>query len=346
MMQSVAAEVIDDWSPGIQAYASSPVGKVDFASGSANETEMQLSTCIPLWCASKPVLVQVALAIAEARGLSPEDDITVLLPPSLRRPVRSIPLDSVFAHRAGLSALRMYQVLCTNVAGRRMLAEDSWAAAAAPQDQAFADYTPFVIAEAIVEQSYSAPAGEVLDGLLAAVGIEELRFSNFECLPLGWWWGRSRGRWIPMLGHAIPGELMKLTPALGGVGSARGLGAWYESLLQQFGGSSCGSSLFPSGGYLESMLASSSEEFDSNLKRVCGFSAGFAYPMSGHGVAQSGRSLGHSGWMGRVLCMADIDDGVAVSLVLNGVEFDCPEAIEGIRERALGCLKADLLAVS
>jgi CubicO group peptidase (beta-lactamase class C family) len=116
-------------------------------------------------------------------------------------------------------------------------------------------------------------------------------------------------RLFPLLHDRAWSVCSEISPVLGGLASARGLGRWYEMILAE-------------GSYRhaldESLLTRRGRCQDDVLGRSCDFSAGFMIGLQDHGFGPvPSAAFGHSGWLGASFAFCDPTLGLIGAAVVN-----------------------------
>lgn len=327
--------------PGLQVWGSSLDGEsqVSLVRGLARPGyEMRPWTLHPFWCATKPVLFHVAAALVEQSGRSPDDDLRPLLPSLPAEAISPTSIRELGTHWRGFDEPSLAEVMCTAPASRLSMAL-AHLRTRTQKHQAYSEWLVWVLLEALVEEQTSERCAVVLDDALSCCGLNGIRFDvdGFDLDDVGCWWGRTGdSKMLPMIGHTLWSELAKLTPAIGGLASAQGLGEWYRLLGQHLSGDASRSAegLFASRSFTAELRDARREAVqDPILGRVCSFAAGLSDPLGGHGFSgtPAREACGQAGWLGGVIGLLDSDEGLAGCVFLNGVDLAEPQSLEPVR---------------
>lgn len=336
--QSGVALAVDGYCPGFQVWGSSLDGRRQVAAVGGQATpwsEMLPWTSFPLWCATKPILLQVAATVVEDSGLPISAPLGSILPEAVAAVAGDLSMEDLGSHCYDFSAPSLADVLCSDPQNRGAIALAALGQRTLSELPKHSEWLSWTVLEAVIEFAFSKSSSEVVDTRLEQCGLYGLRHHPPFADALGAWWALDADRPpMPMLGHLLDSELEKLTPSVGAVGSAQALGEWYRAL----GAASLGLSdtyygrLFPSVGALNSMRFEFCDKFKDSP-----FSAGLAAPLKSQNFSTqyADSAIGLAGWLGRVVGFVDLKYQIAGSFVLNGVNLTEPSLIEPVRDQVM-----------
>ncbi len=208
-------------------------------------TVADLAVCLPgevftnrmgfgAWCATKPVLAMAVCASVEQHGGSLDTALVELLPPDLR-PAVPVTLADLLTHSLYLPSPSMFEAMLMPKTVRWLSVRDALLSPAVAQRGQYSEYVwSRVVGEILMHLEHCAPARAV-SRFLAEMGLER----GF-CFPsAGTDRSRAAERSAPVLwstARRLVGTTESTSPhgfdvvATGGLATARGLGALYETV--------------------------------------------------------------------------------------------------------------------
>lgn len=334
-MYELAEDLSRDFEEGIlatggQVYCSvDGTPMIDLALGvDALGSKVESSTLFAVYCAGKPVVAVAVGCLVDDGELSWDDvvgDILDDLPRS--SPICRLPIASLMNHTAGLHRLAAGTYLATPSQRRNALVASTrlpsgWRVG---EDLAYGEVAAWHVLNQVIE----ALAGEDVHTfvrrrvLIPANAEAELYVggmtadaydANRERLGINIWIeGPSR---YPMLMEATPRIRSVSNAAVGTSSSARGLGGFYEQLLQCMRSSEG----MISRRTFDALMTRGRRAYDPVMKRECQYGLGFMVSLEDHhfGPAPSPNAFGHSGNGGMTAAFADPDVGLVAAYHLNG----------------------------
>ena len=317
---------------GAQCYVSvggKPV--IDVALGEARpQRAMQPDTINTLFCLTKPVVAAAALALAQQRGISIDEPMVrsseALRAMSFRN---DITMRNVLTHRAGMQRPTAAEVMFRPLAERVRLRHEAHIddKARIGLDQHYSEFTGWNTLRTWIEDLTGTPLARYLrDSMFDPLGID-LHFAFDEAewraaeARFGVHYEYAAERWWPLLHEALRSACNDETiSTIGGFGSARALGRFYEALQAVLNGSA--SEHLPSPDVAREMTVSAGPpQFDELMNRDASFGLGCMTEMyDALSSKRTGRTFGHSGLFGRSFAFCDLDADLVCVVVSNTFE--------------------------
>ena len=326
--EHLAASLADrDLGSGGQVWVSHRgVVLVDIGVGSTHAGDMSTATMHGCWCLTKPVLALAATAAIERAGYPPSvtfAEVGVRHPSAAVRDARVL---DALAHRTPFGRPALVEARLHLARERRDLLDQVGTASYPLVDRP--TYSEWVTG-ALLEDVLTVLAGECgphrLQHSLDAAGIEVGLWPTGPTLEaevgcLRWLDSGGAGEHPPLLHDLAEADVNNRTPALGGLTSMRGIGAWY-ALLARGRHQVVDPALLPSPTFLAECLAIQRERSDDPvLGRPAAFAGGLMVDLaaSGFGERVGPSSVGHMGWSGGSWAFLDPAADLVVAAMVNG----------------------------
>ena len=299
---------------------------VDLAVGSTHASEMSTATMHGCWCLTKPVVALAAAAAIERAGYPSSvtfADVGVHHPSAAVRDARVL---GALAHCTPFGRPALVEARLHLADERRKLLDQVGTSSYPLVDRP--TYSEWVTG-ALLEDVLTVLAGEsgpmLLQRSLDAAGIEVGLWPTGPTVDadvgcLRWLDSGGPGEHPPLLHDLAQAEVNNRTPALGGIASMRGIGAWY-SLLSEGRHDVVDPALLPSPAFLAECLAVRRERTDDPLLgRPAAFAGGLMVDLaaSGFGDWLSPSSVGHLGWSGGSWAFLDPAADLVIAAMVNG----------------------------
>lgn len=297
----------------------------DIAVGYTHAGEMSTATMHGCWCLTKPIVALAAAAAIDRAGYAPSvtfAEVGVLHPSATVRDARIL---DALAHCTPFGRPALMEARLHLASERRELLDQVGSATYPLVDRP--TYSEWVTG-ALLEDVLTVLAGEsgpMLQRSLDAAGIEVGLWPTGPTLAaevgcMRWLDSGVPGEHPPLLHDLAQADVNNRTPALGGVASMRGIGAWY-AFLAQGRHQVVAPALLPSPAFLVECLATRRERTDDPvLGRPAAFAGGLMVDLaaSGFGEWLSPASVGHLGWSGGSWAFLDPAADLVVAAMVNG----------------------------
>lgn len=283
-----------------------------------------------VWCASKPVVAILLMALVEDAGLALSDQISAADERFGKAP--RLTFATLLNHSCGMQHPDM---VTANLLPRHEALAQARHSSPMPPFDAFSEFSSGVITVDLIEHLSGTDIAAVADRFLEANGLEaDITFQVSQAAlarpldHLGFYLVDSGGMARPMYCDAIDFMARDDRHILGAYANAAGLCGFYRRVGRVLAGTPQAG--FPSPEFLIDAISrhGRGRVWDETLSKECGFAAGFMTSLRdhGYGAAVSGGAVGHTGLMGSPFGFYDPDRRLAAAAILNGMSMSSQDS--------------------
>ncbi len=298
----------------------------NIAVGSSHAGAMTTDTVHGCWCLTKPVVALAAAAAIERAGFPPSVTFAEVGVHHQSAAVRDVRILDALAHRTPFGRPALMEARLHVASERRELLNQVGTASYPLVDRpTYSEWVTGALLEEVLTVLAGEPGPELLQRSLDAAGLVVGLWPAGPTLQatmgcLRWLDSGTPGLRPPLLHDLAEPDTTNRTPALGGVTSMGGIGAWY-ALLARGRHEVVAPALLPSPEFLAECLATRRQRTDDPvLGRPAAFAGGFMVDLadSGFGEWVSPGSVGHLGWSGGSWAFFDPESDLVVAAMVNG----------------------------